>query len=565
MYDIYRQVWEELTTKGAPFHVEEIEVRGSPMRIYSEAPPSLREIWLLSTAYSDNEYLVYGDERWTYQEAHLQVASIANWLRQQGIQTGDRVAIAMRNYPEWMLCYWACVTTGITTVGMNAWWVEDEMDYALDDSAPKVLLCDQERLNRFTHIQNKFPDLTTVGIRLPEPVEGIIPFDEVLATGGDLPELTVDPDTDACIFYTSGTTGKPKGARLTHRGCVHNIMNLSFASNLHMLSHCRIDNVEPPDPEDLPTGSALVTTPLFHVTANNCLAQGTTAVGGKLVHMYRWDAGEALKLVEAEKITNITGVPVMSRELISHPDFDKYDTSSLIQVGGGGAQLQPDLVGKIDETISTARPATGYGMTETSGIITSINGKFFVDKPASAGPAMPTFEAKVVDANGDALPQGQAGELWVRGAPVIKGYINREEATAETITNGWLHTGDVATLDEDGFIFIVDRIKDMVIRGGENIYCSEVESCLHRIDDIQQCSVFGVPDDRLGEEVGVSIYMNEGSHISADEIRSFCLDHMAKHKIPKYIWFSSEPLPRNANGKFLKRELREVLDITDAV
>ena len=255
----------------------------------------------------------------------------------------------------------------------------------------------------------------------------------------------------------------------------------------------------------------------------------------------------------------------MSRELISHPDFDKYDTSTLLSVGGGGAQLQPDLVDKIDKAVSSARPSTGYGMTETSGIITSISGDFFLDKSSSCGPAMPVFEAKVVDASGNTLAQGQPGELWVRGAPVIKGYINRPEATAESITDGWMHTGDVATIDEDGFIFIVDRVKDMVLRGGENVYCSEVETTLHRIEEIAECSVFGIPDDRLGEEVGVSIYLKPGTSMSAEEIREFCQEHMAKHKIPRYIWFSDTPLPRNASGKFLKRELRDTLPLSEAV
>jgi len=565
MYEIYKEVWQELISEGAPFHVEEIEVRGSPMRVYSEAPASLREIWLASAAHGDNDYLVYDDERWTYTQAHRDVASIANWLLGQGIVTGDRVAIALRNYPEWLLCYWACVSTGITVVGMNAWWVEDEMKYGLEDSEPKLLICDGERLARFQNIRDDFPSLTTVAIRLDQAIEGVIDYEQLRTTGGDLPEIIVDPDSDACIFYTSGTTGYPKGAQLTHRGCVHNIMNLGFAANVSMLTTCRIDNVEPPSPEDKHPNSALVTTPMFHVTANNCLAHGTTVGGGKLVHMYRWDAGEALKLIEAEKITNLTGVPVMSRELIGHPDFDKYDTSSLLAVGGGGAQLQPDLVQKIDDAVANARPGTGYGMTETSGIITSISGDFFIDKPESAGPVMPVFEAKVVGGNGQSLKQGEAGELWVRGAPVIKGYINRADETAETITDGWLHTGDVATIDEHGFIFIVDRVKDMVLRGGENIYCSEVETTLHKMDNIQECSVFGVDDDRLGEEVGVSIYLKPGSTDSAEDIRAFCLQHMAKHKIPRYIWLSTEPLPRNANGKFLKRELRETLDISDAL
>jgi long-chain acyl-CoA synthetase len=255
----------------------------------------------------------------------------------------------------------------------------------------------------------------------------------------------------------------------------------------------------------------------------------------------------------------------MSRELIGHPDFDKYDTSSLVSVGGGGAQLQPDLVEKIDKAVKTARPGTGYGMTETCGIITSIGGDFFVDRPDSAGPAMPTFEVKTVDANGNELPQGQAGELWVRGAPVIKGYLNQQAATAESITDGWLHTGDVAHIDEQGFIYIVDRVKDMVLRGGENIYCSEVEVVIFEMDQVAECAVFSVPDDRLGEEVGIAIYRKPDSNLSADKVRNYCTGLMAKHKIPRYIWLLDEKLPMNANGKFLKRELQESLQLENAV
>jgi len=564
MYKALQEVWQELTAEGSPYHVEEIEVRGSPMRVYSAAPPSLREIWLASMAHASNEYLVYEEDRWTYEQAHQDVASIANWLRNKGVNPGDRVAISMRNYPEWLLAYWACVATGVTSVGLNAWWVEDEMDYGLKDSAPKVLICDQERLDRFDNIKDNFADMLVVGVRLSKTQEYVIPYADLVATGGSLPEVSVDPDTDACIFYTSGTTGRPKGAQLTHRGCVHNVMNLGFWGTAMSLVTARANNVEPPNPDDAPLSSALVTTPLFHVTANNCLAQGTTMAGGKLVHMYRWNAGEALKIIEREKITNLTGVPVMARELISHPDFDKYDTSSLTSVGGGGAQLQPDLVHKIDSTVKTARPSTGYGMTETCGIITSIGGDFFIDKPDSAGPAMPTFETKTVDADGNDLPQGEAGELWVRGAPVIKGYLNQEEATAESITDGWLHTGDVARIDEDGFIYIVDRVKDMVLRGGENIFCSEVEVVIFEMDQVAECAVFAVPDDRLGEEVGAAIFRKAGSNLLADEVRTYCTAVMAKHKIPRYIWMLDQPLPQNASGKFMKKELQVSLNLEDA-
>ena len=254
----------------------------------------------------------------------------------------------------------------------------------------------------------------------------------------------------------------------------------------------------------------------------------------------------------------------MAREVISHPDFSDTNTSSLLSLGGGGAQLQPDLVGKIDTSVQNARPNTGYGMTETCGIITSISGDYFVDKPASCGPAMPCYEAKCVDLNGQAVAPGETGELWVKGAQVIRGYLNREKETAEDIVDGWLRTGDVAYIDLDGFIFIVDRLKDMVLRGGENVYCAEVESAMYEHEAIAECSVFGVPDDRLGEEVGIAMYCKPGKSVTADELRAHCEPFIARHKIPRYFWFMDAALPRNASGKFLKRELRESLDIRSA-
>jgi long-chain acyl-CoA synthetase len=314
-----------------------------------------------------------------------------------------------------------------------------------------------------------------------------------------------------------------------------------------------------PNPEDAPIPAALITTPLFHVTANNCGAYAVTAGGGKLVLMYRWDAGEALRLIAREKITAMSGVPTMAREVINHPDFEKTDTSSLMTLGGGGAQLPPDLVAKIDGAVKTARPNTGYGMTETCGIITAVSADFFVDKPESCGPAMPAFEAKCVDDDGNTVPTGQVGELWVKGAPVIKGYINRPDATAESITDGWLHTGDVARIDEDGFIFIVDRKKDMVLRGGENVYCAEVEAGIFRHPAVAEVTVFGVPDERLGEEVGAAVLLRPGVMASPEELREHLAGLMAKHKIPRYLWFMNDPLPRNASGKFLKRQLRDTL------
>ena len=560
-YAELKTAWAELTAPGAPFEIVEVEVRGQKLRCYKNAFPSIREFWLSTAQFADRPYLVYEDERITYAQAHEKVASIANWMFANGVKPGDRVAIAMRNFPEWMLIYWACVSVGVAAVGMNAWWTAEEMSYGLKDAAPKVLFTDAERLARIAEQPAMIEGIKIVAVRT-EPPAGATPFAEVVAFGGALPDVSVDPDADACIFYTSGTTGFPKGAQLTHRGCIANLFNMMFSGACSGLAVQRATGVAPPAEPPIPV--SLLTTPLFHVTANNCGAYLTTAAGGKIVLMYKWDAGEALRLIEREKVTAMSGVPVMAREVISHPDFDKTDTSSLMSLGGGGAQLQPDLVAKIDQTVKTARPNTGYGMTETCGIITSVSGDFFVDRPASAGPAMPTFEVKCVDDAGNAVPQGQVGELWVKGSPVIKGYINRPEATAQSITDGWLHTGDVARLDEDGFIYIVDRKKDMVLRGGENVYCAEVETCLFHHPAVAECCVFGVPDARLGEEVGAAVVLKEGESLTEDELRDFCTARISKHKVPRYIWFMTESLPRNASGKFLKRELRERLAPTAA-
>ena len=547
---------EELTGPGGEFEIVEAEVLGNRLRVYKNAPPSVREVWLSTLQFPERDYLVYQDERWTYADAHRDVASAAAWMFDQGVKPGDRVAIAMRNYPEWMLLYWACVSVGIAVVGMNAWWTPEEMEYALKDSEPKILFADSERLERVLAISGAADKMKIVGVRAPDAPSPVIQWSDVLAHGGALPDVSVDPDADACIFYTSGTTGFPKGAQLTHRGCVSNLLNMAFAGASTQLATARATGEMPPEEAPVPVG--LITTPLFHVTANNCAAYLITAAGGKIVLMYRWDAGEALKLVETEKVTAMSGVPIMARELINHPDFEKTDTSSLATLGGGGAQLPPDLVQKIDSTVATARPNTGYGMTETCGIITSVAADFFIDKPDSAGPAMPNFEAKCVNDLGETVAQGEVGGLWVRGSSVIKGYINRPEATAESITDGWLHTGDIARIDEHGFIFIVDRKKDMVLRGGENVYCAEVEAAIYRHPSVAECSVFGVPDDRLGEEVGVAVVLKPGEDLAAVTLREHCAGIMAKHKVPRYVWFLTA-LPRNASGKFIKRDLKEQL------
>lgn len=565
MYEELKRVWEEMTSAGQMFSVHRQEVLGNDILCYENAPASLRDLWMLSAGHAESDYLVYQDERLTYAQAHKQTAALASELAAMGVEPGDRVAIAMRNYPEWMLAYWATVSMGAVVVGMNAWWVPGEMEYALEDSTPKVLIADSERLERFRELGQKFGYLTLIAVRCDEQQRGdAADWASLVAGDGAMPDAVVDTDDDACIFYTSGTTGRPKGAQLTHRGCVSNVMNVAFINAAQASALAQAAGNEAPAPGSEAAVRALVATPLFHVTANNCVAQVATLVGGRLVLMYKWDAGEALKLIEQEQISAFSAVPMMTREVLAHPNFSAHDTSSLKTMGGGGAAMQPDLVGKVPERLPNTRPNTGYGMTETCGIIAALALEFYLDRPTSVGPVMPTLEARCVNEEGEVMGPNEIGEVTVKGAPVIRGYLNRPDATAETIKDGWLHTGDVGYIDEDGFLYLVDRAKDMVLRGGENVYCAEVENAIFEHENVAECAAFSVPDERLGEEVGVAVYLKSGAGLTAEELRTHCKALLAPYKVPRYVWFVEEPLPRNANGKFVKRQLQDQLATEDA-
>jgi acyl-CoA synthetase (AMP-forming)/AMP-acid ligase II len=569
MIDEFQEAWEELTAPGAQFATTTIEVRGVPIRVFENALPTMRTVWELAKGYADRDYIVYEDERLTYGESDAIIRALGARLQDRyGVEPGDRVALAMRNYPEWVLGYWAIVSIGAACVGMNAWWTSEEMEYGLADSRPKVLIADAERVQRVLPVLDALRAEAPLHL-LTVRYDGDLPadsdrWDDVIDPAGapaELPPVDIDPDDDACIFYTSGTTGFPKGAQLTHRGSVHNLLNIAFMTSVAGLAAAKA-GVAPsaPGADGAPAQNVLMApTPLFHVTANNCLLHPATVSGSRIVFTYKWDAGRALELIEREGVTNFSGVPTMSRELLMHPDWERRDTSTLAGMGGGGAPLQPDLVEKIDKSLSGGAPSTGYGLTETHGIVTANSGSLYVAKPSSCGRVVPTLEARLVDEFDDEVPPGETGELCVRGAIVIKGYLNRPEATADAIRDGWFHTGDVARIDEDGFVFIVDRIKDMVLRGGENVYCSEVEAAIYELDGVAEVAVFGVPDDRLGELVGAAIVMTPGSMMTEDELRSRLADHLSKFKIPERVWFLNESLPRNANGKFVKRDLKESL------
>ena len=574
MINHFDAAWAELTVDGAGFAMTEIEVRGTPMRVFASAPPTMRSIWELAQMQGDKPYVVFEDETYTYAEIAAQVRSLAHVLREiHGVGSGDRVAVSMRNYPEWVVSYWATAAIGAALVGMNAWWTSHEMAYGLADSRPKVLIADDERVERVLPVLAQLradQPLHVIAVRsdrdLPTDASRWVDVVDPSTAPAGLPEATIDPDDDVTIFYTSGTTGFPKGAQLTHRGSIHNLLNIAFMTMANASAEAKAiaagDLERPSQPPSDPAQSVFMApTPLFHVTANNCILHPCTLVGGKIVFMRKWDAGRALELIERERVTNFSGVPTMSREMLTHPDWASRDTSSLKGMGGGGAPIQPDLVDKIDKSLAGGAPTTGYGLTETHGIVTASSSKLYTLKPASCGRVVPTLDAKLIDEAGNDLHPGPEvlGELCVRGSIIIKGYLNRSEATAEAIQDGWFRTGDIARIDEDGFVFIVDRAKDMVLRGGENVYCSEVEAAIYEHPDVAEAAVFGIPDDRLGEDVAAAVVLRPGATMTTDDLRTFLAERIAKYKAPSTVWFRDEQLPRNASGKFLKRELRKEL------
>ncbi|HUF97004.1 MAG TPA: AMP-binding protein [Ilumatobacter sp.] len=578
MIEHFDAAWSELLAPGSGFAMEDTVVDGVPMRVFPAAPPTMRTLWELARMNGDKPYIVFEDERFTYAEIDAQVRSLAHYLRDvHGVGSGDRVAVSMRNYPEWVVSYWAVASLGAALVGMNAWWTAPEMVYGLRDSRPSVLIVDGERgalvASALDDLRAELPmHLVVVRSDMSLP-DGADYWNDVVdpATAPEsLPDAAIDPGDDVTIFYTSGTTGFPKGAQLTHRGSIHNVMNIAFMAAVTGLAEAKaIAAGDKPAP--VATGAPdappvlMAPTPLFHVTANNCILQPATLIGACVVFMHKWNAGRALELIERERVTAFSGVPTMSRDMLAHPDWATRDTSSLKGLGGGGAAILPDLVEKIGKSLKGGTPSTGYGLTETHGIITASQASMFTLKPASCGRPVPVADVKLIDELGDDLPPhpDTLGQLCVRGPIVVKGYLNRPEATADAIRDGWFNTGDIARIDAEGYIFIVDRAKDVVLRGGENVYCSEVETAIYEHPDVAEAAVFGIPDERLGEAVATAIVLHPGASVDEAAMVGFLAERIAKFKIPSRFWFRDDPLPANASGKFLKRDLRDQLIAAD--
>lgn len=543
-----------VTGPGQIFELIDGEVRGVKMKVFKNAPAHLGQVFAGSRGHGDKTFLVYEDEIITFAQAADRIDALASLLVNiYRVKKGDRVAVAMRNFPEWVMSFAAIISVGAINVSMNSWWTEDEMDFALEDSGATVLICDQQRFDiGAASCVKKNVKVLVVRAEKPLPA-GVDKWEEVLPLGDKHPGADISPDDDATILYTSGTTGRPKGAVSTHRAIISSIMAFSARNTIFQMSGTKLKDVDGPE---VPTSFILIV-PLFHVTGCVPVMLSCFVAGLKLAIMYKWDPEKALEMIEREQITNFVGVPTQSWDLVNSPAFEKYDTSSLRAVGGGGAPSPTSLVGKVNDKVKNGNPQLGYGMTETNAFGPAITGSDYLSHPTSTGRASWPMLVEVRDENLKPVPTGQSGEIWFFGPMLIRGYWNRPDATAETIVDGWLRSGDLGRLDADGYVYVEDRVKDMILRAGENVYGAEVESAIYEHPAVHEAAVFGVPHERLGEEVGVAILPNDGMTLTPEELWAFLDAKIAKFKIPTQVVIMTEPLPRNAAGKFLKRELQQ--------
>jgi long-chain acyl-CoA synthetase len=566
------EVRAQLTGPGGMFEVVTEEVLGRPMQVYANRMPSLRSVAEVGLLRGDDQtFIVYGDRTYGFGTFVRTANGVAHALRDRfGLAKGDRVAVLSQNNPEWCLAFWATVSQGAILVGLNGWWTTDEIEYGLQDSGAKVLVADRKRFERIAGSLDQAPalehvflvDCTPADVGLADDPR-LHPFSELTGSPTDaFVEEEIAEDDPAVIFYTSGTTGRPKGAISTHRSMIANLQNTMYGA----VAGSMVGGGALPDGGG-GQNVALFTSPLFHVSGcHSTLVVGLLA-GLKLVMPEgRFTPETALELIQEHGVSVWATVPTMVWRVCEHPDRHEYDTSSVRSVAFGGSPSADELQRMIRDTFpNVATTSNAYGLTETSSVATVISGQDAIDKPTSVGPPVPTVSVKIVDPAGRALATGETGEVCITGPILMAGYWNKPDATAEAIdTDGWLHTGDVGHLDDEGFLYITDRKKDMIIRGGENIYSVEIEQRLVNHPEVADAAIYGVPHPELGEEVKATVQLEEGSTLTEAEVKQWVAEGLAAFKVPAYVDLTFEKLPRNASGKLLKNVLRGEGDVSFA-
>lgn len=547
---------QHVTTTNPVFALGTAEVRGVTYRVFQNAPPHIRALMQASREAQGNgaaEYLVYRDERWSYDEFCRDSNRLAHVLMQEfGIRKGDRVAVAMRNFPELLTLITAIASIGGVTVFLNAWWTTEELEYALEDTGVRLVFADADRVRRLLPLATP-RQLRLIGVRDAEEFVSERYSALLSASESDAwPEVEIDTDDDFAIMYSSGTTSHPKGVVQTHRGAVNAVYTWLMQAVMQPL-------IEPPEDPDAPAPRpvGLVVTPLFHVTATHPVFLLSLPAGAKLVLMHRWDAETAVRLIRDEKVTRFLGVPTQSADLAEAAARLGEPLETLDFLGAGGAKRPAAQVAELSERFPKANIATGWGMTETNANGIGMVGKDYLARPGSAGRLYPPVqELRFLDDDGRDVPVGEVGEITVKSPCNMRCYLNKPEATAEALRDGWLRTGDLGMIDADGYVTIVDRKKNIIIRGGENIACLDVEGALHRHPAVAEACAFAVPHPRLGEVVGAGVQVRPGASVTTEQLQAFLAGHIARFKIPEHIWIQAGPLPRGATDKIDRRALR---------
>ncbi|WP_298208220.1 AMP-binding protein [Ferrimicrobium sp.] len=546
----YRLDSADIALQG-PSSAFELEVLPSGIRRYRYAPKSLGAAIAYFDQFREREYLVFEDQRITYAEARERIIGIIRALALKGLQPGDRVAIAMRNFPEWVFSFFAITAAGLVAVPLNAWWSADELTYGLLDSGAKLAIVDEERAVALA--DRVVTDLWLRGSTDLEFAPLVAMLDDQVKAAESESERIVEVSgaAPAAIFYTSGTTGRPKGVVLGHDNLLQALFNALYLGARTLLRA----GGDPTQSGEQAVN--LVSIPLFHVTGCVAVLLPGTATGAKFVLSRRFDPLEALALIERERVTSFGGVPTVAQQILRHPDRDRFDLTSVKVVSYGGAPSAPELVRTIGRTSTEIVPGNGYGLTETAGLVTFNGGASYQERPSSAGPPVPVTDIKVVDPLGEDLPDGEPGELLVRGPTVFQGYWDKPIETQSVFEGGWFRTGDIATIDGDGYLQIVDRLKDLIIRGGENVATVEVENVIFEFPAVEDVAVFGYPDEVLGERVAAVVVIAPTSSLDVGALRVFLKARLASFQVPDVIEVRYKPLPRNPAGKLLKRSLRD--------
>jgi long-chain acyl-CoA synthetase len=547
------QIRSSLSEPGKPFELVEQAVDGVPLRVYRHLPANISHFIVDAAHFADRTFMVSGARRLSYAQALGEAAALGWWLRDKhGIGRGARVAIAMRNSVEWVVAFLAIQLTGATAVLVNSRGTTDDMAYAVHDTDCSLLFADRRRADSLAASFGGPVIVAESGSRFIAADGWLIFLELKPAMPSD-----AEPADPAIIMFTSGTTGRPKGAMLSHRGVASFLFGMRHSGATYLAHAAQRMGVEPQALiARMPQMATLAIFPLFHVSGASAMLMGAVINGGKMVMMDRWNPVEALQLVAEERITMLQGPPSVFWDLIQCPEFAAADVTSVSNVGIGGQATPPHLLDLVLKLFPNAAPGGGFGQTETNGSIASGTGAEYLANRQGSGRLLPGCEVRVVDDNGQELPLGGIGEIWTRSALNMIGYWNQPEANAAAFKDGWLKTGDVGFLDADRFITIVDRKKDVIIRGGENIYCAELERVFQQFPGVLEVAAFGVPDDRWGERAVLAVVAQPDRTLSADEMLAFGAEKLATYKVPSEIVFADEPFTRNAVGKIDKPILR---------